>query len=661
MARYSDEELGMRSKITRRDFLDGAAVAVAGAAAATALPGLGGTAAAATAHPKHGTHPTHGGHGHGGHGRPPAYPPTGTGLQGQPAGSYDVGHAVRDGDFDPGRIRDSGERYDLVVVGGGISGLAAAYYYRQQHGRRARILILEAMDDFGGHARRNEFEVRGRTLLSNAGTVNLDTPSTWTKQAHTLVTRDLGIDLKRLGDSVDDTAYDTYALTSGTFFDSETWGTDRLVVRGKGESWQSYAARMPMTDQGRADLVTLQTTTVDYYPGLSDARKKEILARISYERYLRDKVGIGDEAIAHIARATNGLYGLNADGVPAADAASLGQPGFAGLALEHTTWPGISGTAQMHLDADEGDGYYYFPDGNASVARLLVSHLVPGVFGGAQSMTGIVTAKARYDRLDEERSPVRVRLGSTAYDVRHVSESRPGRGVKVSYSRGGESYRVHAANAVMACWNSVTSYVVRGLPPEQAEAMRYGVKIPLLYARVALRDWRALADAGVSRVSTPTSYFNSFGLPQATRLGRFEMPHEPSLPTVLSLSKTPNKPRAGLSARQQHKAGRVELVKTEFATFEREIRDTMARSLGDHGFDPGRDISAITVNRWAHGYAYEYNSLDDPSLFEPEEKRPYALARRSHGRIAIANSDAQAFAYTHAAIDEAYRAVRELG
>lgn len=437
MARYSDEELGMHRDITRRDFLDGAAVAVAGAAAATVLPGLGGTAAAAPGHPTQGAH---GGHGH--HGGAPVYPPAGTGIRGQHPGSYDVGHAVRDGEFDPGRVRDSGERYDLVVVGGGISGLAAAYYYRQRHGRRARVLILEALEDFGGHAHRNEFHVRGRTLLSNGGTVNLDTPSTWSKQAYSLITRDLGIDLKRLEGTIDETAYDKYALSSGTFFDAEHWGADRLVVRGKGESWESFAGRMPMSDKGRADLVRLQTAAVDHYPGLSDARKKEILSRISYETYLRDKLGIGDEALAHIARATNGLYGLDADGVPAADAASLGQPGFAGLGLEHTPWPGISATAQMHLDGSETDGNYYFPDGNASVARLLVSHLVPGVFGGPESMTGIVTAKARYDRLDEERSPVRIRLGSTAYDVRHVSESHPG---------GASRSATHAAGRAIGC------------------------------------------------------------------------------------------------------------------------------------------------------------------------------------------------------------------
>jgi spermidine dehydrogenase len=649
VARYSDRELGMGRRITRRDFLDGAALTVAGVTAATLLPGLGGTAAAAT-------RPA------GAHGGPAAdYPPTRTGIRGQQPGAYDVGHAVRDGNFDAGRVSDTGERYDLVVVGGGISGLAAAYYYRKAHGRGARVLVLEALDDIGGHARRNEFHVDGHELLSNGGTVNLDTPSTWSARARALVTQDLGIDLQRLEATVDSTAYDPYKLGSGTFFDSESWGTDRLVVRKSGESWESFAARMPMSAKGREDLVRIQTTTEDFYPGLSDAKKKEILARLPYETYLRERVGAGDEAIRYVQRSTNGLWGVNVDRVAAADAFAVGQPGFAGLGLDKTPWPGAGSTPLMHLAETEEDGYYFFPDGNASVARLLVDRLVPGVFGASgkpESMTGIVTARARYDRLDQERSPVRIRLSSTAYDVRHVSEAHPGRGVDISYSRAGHSYRVRAANVVMACWNSVASYVVRGLRAEQTAAMRYGVKVPLVYTRVALRDWRPFAAAGVSRVATPTMYWSSFGLPDVSRIGGFETPHDPSEPTVVSMTKTPNKP--GVPCRDQHRAGRGELIKTEFATYEREIRDTMARALGSYGFDPATDIEAITVNRWAHGYAYEYNSLDDEAIFEPRDKQPFTAARRPHGRIAIANSDAAAFAYTHAAIDEAYRAVHDL-
>ncbi|WP_084518174.1 NAD(P)/FAD-dependent oxidoreductase [Microtetraspora niveoalba] len=641
MARFSDRDLGMHRKITRRDFLDGVAVGAAGLAAAAAFPGA---AQAAT--------PAAAGAAAGGPGSP--QPPALTGLRGQQPGSFDVAHAVRDGRFEPGRVTDTGESYDLVVVGGGISGLAAAWFYRKAAGRKARILILDALDDFGGHARRNEFQVGRHLLLSNGGTVYMDTPSSWSPQALGLITQDLGVDLPRLLSTVHDDAYGRYGLRSATLFDQERWGRDLLVAREPGESWESYAARMPLGEASRAALVRLYTTKEDFYPGLTDAQKKEILARTPYESYLREKIGMDDDALAVMRRGTNGLWGVNVDRVASADAWAAGQPGFGGLGLEHTPWPGAGFTPLQILKETEQDGYFYFPDGNASIARLLVSRLVPHAFPGREpGWQDIPTARTRYDRLDHPGSTVRVRLSSTVFDVRNE-----GGGVSVSYSNGGRSLRVRAKGVVMACWNSVSSYVVPELPPEQVAAMRYGAKVPLVYARVALRDWRAFAHARVSRVSTPTMYWNSFGLPTVTGIGDFEMPHSPELPTVVSLSATPNQP--GLTCREQHRAGRRALIRTPFEDFEREIRDAMTRALGEHGFDPGRDIAGITVNRWAHGYAYEYNSLDDPAIFEPEERRPYALARRPVGRIAIANSDSQAFAYTHSAIDAAYRAVEHL-
>lgn len=645
MPRFSDHELGMNRKVTRRDFLDGVAVTAMGAAAAVALPGA--AQAAPSAHPGPTPH---------GHGRPKApYPPTATGLRGQQPGAYDVAHAVRDGAFAPGRISDTRETYDLVVVGGGLSGLAAAYLYRKHAGPRARVLVLDALDDFGGHARRNEFHVGRTQLLSNGGTVNIDTPSTWSRGARDLLTKDLGVDLKALEATVKGDAYAPYSLRSGTLFNSERWGKDQLVIRESGESWASYATKLPMSEASRAALVRLYTTTEDFYPGLTDAQKKEILARTPYETYLREKLGLDDDALEIVKRGTNGLWGVNVDHVAAADAWATGQPGFGGLGLEHTPWPGAGLTPLMHLAETEEDGNFYFPEGNASLARLLVSKLVPDAFDERRpDWQRIVTAKADYSRLDDRDNHVRIRLGSTAFHVRNEGRH----GAVVDYSKGGHSYRVRAKGVVMACWNSVSSYVVPELPTEQVTAMRYGTKVPLVYARVALRDWRAFADARVSRVSTPSMFFSSFGLPTVTEIGDFAMPHRPELPTVVSLSATPGSP--GLVCREQHKAGRRTLIRMPFEDFEREIRDSMTRSLGDHGFDPARDITAITVNRWAHGYAYEYNSLDDPSLYQPESQRPYAKARRPVGRITIANSDAEAFGYTHAAFDAAIRAVAHL-
>lgn len=635
----------MGRRITRRDFLDGVAVGTAAVAAATALPAAAHAADGPSAHRGQA----------GAHHDTTAYPPTETGLRGQQPGAYDVAHAVRDGEFDPGRIKDTRESYDLVVAGGGLSGLASAYLYRKAAGPRARVLVLDALDDFGGHARRNEFHVGRTLLLSNGGTVNIDTPSTWSRQAHDLLTKDLGVNLKALEATVKDDAYAPYGLRSATLFDAERWGEDRLVVREPGESWASYAAKLPMSEASRAALVRLYTTSEDFYPGLTDAQKKEVLARTPYETYLREKLGLDDDALEVVKRGTNGLWGVNVDRVASADAWATGQPGFDGLGLDPTPWPGAGLTPLMHLQESEEDGNFYFPEGNASLARLLVARLIPDVFDGRRpDWREIVTAKADYSRLDDPDNRVRIRLSSTAVDVRNEGRH----GALVTYSKGGRTYRVRAKGVVMACWNSVSSYVMPELPAEQATAMRYGVKVPLVYARVALKNWRSFASARVSRVSTPSGFFSSFGLPTVTEIGDFKMPRRPELPTVISLSATPNQP--GLICREQHKAGRRTLIKMPFEDFEREIRDSMARSLGDHGFDPARDITALTVNRWAHGYAYEYNSLDDPSLFQPESQRPYSRARRPVGRIAIANSDTEAFGYTHAAFDAAHRAVAHL-
>ncbi|WP_329026352.1 NAD(P)-binding protein [Streptomyces sp. NBC_00690] len=642
----------MTRKITRRDFLDGVAVSTAGVAVAAALPGV----AQAAPGPRHDKGHGHGhehGHGHGGH---TSYPPTETGLRGQQAGSFEVAHSVRDGKFAPGSIKDTRESYDLVVVGAGLSGLAAAHFYRKAVGSRARILILDALDDFGGHARRNEFRVGRHTLLSHGGTVNMDTPSTWSREAYRLVTRDLGVDFKALEATVKSDAYQQYALRSGTLFNSERWGKDRLVIRESGESWASYVTKLPMSDASRAALVRLYTTTEDFFPGMTDAQKKAALARTPYENYLREKIGMDTDALAIMRRGTNGLWGVDVDRVAAADAWATGQPGFNGLNLESTPWPGAGFTPLMQLAATEGDGNYYFPEGNATLARLLVSKLVPDAFKDRRlDWKEAPTATARYANLDDSDSSVRIRLSSTVFQVRNEGRH----GATVSYSKNGRSYRVRTKGVVMACWNSVASYIVPELPADQVQAMRYGVKVPLVYARVALRDWRAFAAARVSRVSTPSMYFSSFGLPTVTEIGDFKMPHRPELPTVIALSATPNQPGLG-ACRDQHKAGRRALARMQFENFEREIRDSMARSLSDHGFDPGKDITAITVNRWAHGYSYEYNSLDDPALFGPESQRPYVKARRPVGRIAIANSDAEAFGYTHAAFDAAYRAVSHL-
>jgi spermidine dehydrogenase len=306
---------------------------------------------------------------------------------------------------------------------------------------------------------------------------------------------------------------------------------------------------------------------------------------------------------------------------------------------------------------EEAERYFFhFPDGNASIARLLVRKLIPQAIPGT-SLADIVTAKANYAKLEDAASPVRIRLNSTVVRVKHLGDPSTAKEVEIAYARRGKVHTVRAANCVLACWHVVIPYICDELPEAQKEALSSAAKVPLLYTNVAIKDWTAFQKLGVSSVYAPGSYHTQFNLDLPVSMGEYRCSQKPDQPIVIHMTKTPCRP--GLPARQQHVVGRAELFRTPFETFERNIREQLTRTLGGGGFDPARDIAAITVNRWPHGYAYEYNSLWDKFWLEGGET-PCEKARKPFGRIAIANADAAAYAYTDAAIDQGYRAVGEL-
>jgi spermidine dehydrogenase len=287
---------------------------------------------------------------------------------------------------------------------------------------------------------------------------------------------------------------------------------------------------------------------------------------------------------------------------------------------------------------------------------LLVRRLIPGAIPG-MTMDDVVMARANYDRLDTAGSPVRIRLNSTVVRVQHDGPAAAARAVDVVYVRGGGVYRISARAAVLACWHSVIPYLCPDLPARQKAALAYAIKVPIVYSNVCIRNWTAFHKLGVRAIVSPTLWHTSVHLGTPVSLGTYHHSRSPDEPMVLHLSKTPCKP--GVDARAQHRAGRVELLSTPFETIERSIREQLARTLGDGGFDPAEDIVAITVNRWPHGYAYQYNSLSDPFWLAGGEQ-PCVVARQRFGRIAMANADAAAYAYTDAAIDQAHRAVHEV-
>jgi spermidine dehydrogenase len=348
------------------------------------------------------------------------------------------------------------------------------------------------------------------------------------------------------------------------------------------------------------------------------------------------------------------LFGVGFDAVAAQDAWGLGAPGFAGMNLDPAPGKGMNRDAIPNKEAEKY--FFHFPDGNASIARLLVRQLIPQAIPG-HSATDVVTAGANYAQLDQESSPVRIRLNSTAVRVKHQGDPAGVHGVEVSYARGGKVYTAQAAHCILACWHVVIPYICEQLPEQQKEALASAAKVPLLYTNVALRNWKAFQKLGTNAVYVPDGYHTYMNLDLPVSIGGYECSRKPEDPIVVHMMKTPCKP--GRPARDQHVLGRMELFNTPFETMERNIREQLARIVGPGGFDPAKDITAITVNRWAHGYAYEYSSLWDKFWLEGGET-PCEVARKPFGRIAIANSDAGAYAYTDGAIDQAHRAVAEI-
>jgi spermidine dehydrogenase len=613
----------MSNGITRRDFMNGIAIAVAGAAGIDLSLAHAADASAAQ-----------------------IYPPGRDGLRGSHAGSFEAAHRLRDGspfDFSQAAVT---ERYDLVVVGAGISGLAAAHFYRQRR-PAARVLILDTNDDFGGHAKRNEFVVDGQTLIGYGGTQSIDSPAhKWDGVAKGLL-KDLGIDVKRFNKAFDQEFYARWNLNQSVFFKKEVFGVDRLVRRPFG-TWKeldedphdsralrAYIDQFPLGQKARAQLFEMFWSDRDVLSGKTRQQRLDILEHISYRDFLKQYWDADEEVLKFLQTRTHELWAVGIDAVPASETAML---------------PGLKAQrAALGMQSEE-PYIYHFPDGNASIARLLVRKLIHAA-GPGSSMEDIVLAPFDYSQLDRPEHAVRIRLNSTVVDVRNAAG-----GVEIAYVSGGKPTRVGAGDCVLACYHAMIPYIASEASAEQRAALHENVRAPLVYVNVAVRNWHSWHKLGVAYIDNPGGTFSA-ALDFPVSLGGYKFSADPSRPACLHLVHCPTAANQGLNMREQYRAGRARLYALSFADFEREIRDELGRMLGSAGFEFDRDVAAITVNRWPHGYAYTPTPLyDDPA----QQTRRSSQARRRLGRIAIAGSDSGWDAYTHVAIDQAHRAVAEL-
>jgi spermidine dehydrogenase len=632
-----DRKLGMHRSICRRDFLNGVSVAVG---ASLVRPGILWSGVLSeeerTFAPEK---------------EPGYYPPAKTGLRGSHDGSWEVAHGLRDGKQWSNPTTDGGT-YDLIVVGAGISGLSAAYFYRQHAGPKAKILVLDNHDDFGGHAKRNEFHSGDRLIIGYGGTQTITCPNLYSPVAKKLLS-DFDVQVKKFEKYYDQDFYTSRGMSQAIFFDKETFGQDRLVAGAYETPWPEFFAQTPLSQAVQKDLLRLYTAKVDYLAGMTVQQKKDYLAKTSYQDYLLKNAKLVPEAIPFLFTSMYGLYGVGIDAIPAGDMAGLGYlPGFAGLGITDTDGPGMG----LEVTRQDHEPYiYHFPDGIGSVPRLLVRAMIPAV-GPGHTMEDVVLSKFDYAKLDDENSPVRVRLNSTVVHVANDKSPSGNESVAVTYVRGGQAHRANASACILACWNMVIPYMCPEMAETQKEALAYNVKVPLAYTNVQIRNWKSFEKLKVHAVHCPGSFFSAVDMDFPVSIGSYKFTQKSDESCVLHLQYVPVGP--GKTAREKQRTGRMKMLATSFATFERNIRDQLARILGTGGFDAANDIQAITVNRWPHGYAYEYNSLFDPVW--PAGQAPHEIGRKPFGKIHIANSDAGAFAYANEAIDQGYRAVQEI-
>ncbi|MBS0581519.1 MAG: NAD(P)-binding protein [Proteobacteria bacterium] len=659
MTEKRHEQLGMLDNIERRDFINGVlksslVIATSGLAsnvlaAAAGMPAPPSTAGAAST-------------------TPGTYPPALTGMRGSGyPKAFAVGHEMRDGTLhiDEARVEDTGEEYDLVVVGGGISGLSAALYYSQDSGGKARTLVLDNHDDFGGHAKRNEFDFGDRIVMSNAGTFNISPGS---ENARSFM-QSIGIDdIARLNrDNQDTFFYQRLGMGQSVYYDQATFGKDLLMgdpapwiefialhdpntPPDQAKRWSEFLARAPMNQQARKDVYRLYTAKTDYLPGMTPAERVKKLRKVTYRDFLLDIAKVDPMAVTYLRDRTFGsARGLS--GMSAIAARRRGMPGFLGMDLGPDNPLPPSALSPPAATTHEPIANYHFPDGNATIARLIVRQLIPESLPG-KTLEDSILQRADYSCLDLPANRNRIRLNSTAVRVANTPS-----GVSVLYSCDGKIYRVRARHCVLACWHHVIPYICQELPDWQKQALRYQVHAANLWVNVWLRNWRAFHKAGACFINAPNGYYSQILLECPVDIGGYKRSTSPNEPTVLTMLRVFETP--GVPVKDQYRIARAEMYGTDFKTYEFHVRDQLSRMLGPYGFDARRDIAGITVNRWGHGYSYMYSSVFDEFL-DRGEQPPHERARMPYGNIAIANCDAAARDSTPDAIDQARRAVGEL-
>jgi spermidine dehydrogenase len=642
----TDKLLGMQQHITRRDFLNASLLAsgslLLNAASPADLLAAQANARANTAHPNS-THPS---------ASPAADNWTGYGgigdyanSNGNTLGVLEAGHQIRDGLFEslPTSVIDTSETYDCIVVGGGISGLAAALIFQRQAGSGKTCLVLDNHPIFGGEAKRNEFLVDGHRLMAHQGSAFFPVP-----YPHSFIARfyeSIGLKTPRLEYQKWDGSAPEMQLSRTPYLGSSPSATYFGAKFGQprglwlNDPWGKQADKAPIATKAREELMKFQSASNSdspppQYAGDAISRR---LDGITLEDYMIERHAISRETIrTFLSPGEGGGYGLGPDALS----------GFTAYAAD-----------MLHpLDISDETGTQMFPDGNGGIARLITKTLIPESISGNNSLNDVCRNAVNFAALDRAGAGARIRLDSTAVWVKHDGHPAKSGFVTVAYARGGKTYRVKARSVVMAGGSWTTGRIVRDLPPDRVAAYSQFYRTPCMMANVAVRNWRFLYKMGISGCQWFEGLGNYMQVRKLAICGADAPTIGPESPIVLSIKVLYSYP--GKSTEQQGHMGRAELISTPFREYERQIRQQFTEMFAQSGFDAAKDIAGIILNRWGHAYL-----SPAPGFFFGKDGKPApgdVLRAAPFGRIAFANTDLSGVADHRSSIIEADRAVGQL-
>jgi len=637
----ADRALGMNSEITRRDFL-GSTLLASGAALLGANSPAQLLAAQSQANP----------------------PLAWNGFSG--VGEYanangntwevlSAGHKLRDTSIEKSTAsaQDTGELFDCVVIGGGISGLAAALFFKRQAAPNATVLVLENHAIFGGEAKQNDFEVNGRRLTAHQGSAIFfaQYPRSFLAQFYDSIgLKEPHLDYQKWSGAgpemtIGRTPYDSAGMSTGQY--GFWFGADFGTTPG---IWQidplgKKFASAPFPETTKKELLRwFSGAASDAAPFLPPKYEGDPISRhldsITLEEHYSKQFGLSREFLRTFLSSDLGSgSGLGPDALSA----------YCDYAAE-----------LLHPYEGKGQSLQMFPGGNTTIARLMTKSLIPAAISGEQTVEGVTSGATNFSALDSANSPAKIRLNATVLSAQHDAAPEKSSFVSIIYSMGEKLFRLRAKSVVMAGGSWTAKHIPHDLPQSHREAYAQFFRSPCMMANVALTNWRFLAKIGI----TGCRWFgmgaqgvgNYFELRRLATIGDVPKTISPDFPIVLTIKVL--YPHPGLSTEEQGHRGRGEMLSTSFRDYERRLRQQLTDMFSSSGFDAQRDIAGIILNRWGHAYL-----SPQPGFFFGRNGKPAprdVLRAAPFGRIAFANTDLAGAMDHRFSILEAQRAVEQL-